>query len=170
MVQKERTHCAVRQQKSQCRKKSQRISRALWERPWELQNEPSLDKSRPYPEAGPWRDLGMASRYMNLRLISKPLSRVSRSALEISWDFFWHFDFCCRTHCDSLTLHSVSLKDFNWFLFYQAVFATEGHYLSFDVKEEPKKNHWDGFWCFLLGVGQVIAGIAICAFSAGMAR
>ena len=48
-------------------------------------------------------------------------------------------------------------------------FASDGHYQCFDVKEEPKKNHWGGFWCFLLGVGQVIGGLALCAFSAGLA-
>ena len=48
-------------------------------------------------------------------------------------------------------------------------FASDGHYQCFDVKEEPKKNHWGGFWCFLLGVGQVLGGLALCAFSAGLA-
>ena len=50
-----------------------------------------------------------------------------------------------------------------------ALFIADGHYQCFDVKEEPKKNHWGGFWCFLLGVGQLVGGVALCVFSAGFA-
>ena len=62
-----------------------------------------------------------------------------------------------------------SFSCFYLFISDQVVFATEGHYLSFDVKEEPKKNRWNGFLCFLLGVGQIMAGVAVCAYSAGFA-
>ena len=48
-----------------------------------------------------------------------------------------------------------------------SIFIADGHFQLFDVEKEPKFC-WDGLWCFLLGVVQVVGGIALCTFSAGL--
>ena len=50
-----------------------------------------------------------------------------------------------------------------------SLFANDGHFQCFDLKEEPKKNRWTGCWVFLLGLGQVVGGVLLCTFSAGAA-
>ena len=47
-----------------------------------------------------------------------------------------------------------------------SLFIADGHFQLFDVEKEPIKGFcWSGLWCFLLGVGQVIGGIAVCTFA-----
>ena len=48
------------------------------------------------------------------------------------------------------------------------MFITDGHFACYQIQEIPKHNWIDGFLCFLLGVTQIIGGVLLCTFSAGL--
>ena len=47
-----------------------------------------------------------------------------------------------------------------------SLMIADGHFQLFDVEKEPEKGFcWSGLWCFLIGVAQVVGGVALCTFA-----